>query len=119
MLPEANTRQFPSTWTKMAECQDHLLVQLPSNSQEYRGMESLFLTHMADKLVTICSIDRIQNHFLWDKYTRYNIVVFKFAILYTRCLLIASLRYHMFSGKAHAQNLRAFLLVNIEIDRHD
>uniref|UniRef100_UPI0035902285 protein mono-ADP-ribosyltransferase TIPARP-like isoform X2 n=1 Tax=Myxine glutinosa TaxID=7769 RepID=UPI0035902285 len=61
---------FPLTWLPMGPCQDFLQVAVGTADRAFRTVYSLFHKTMPETKAVIVDIFRIQNPFLWEKYTR-------------------------------------------------
>ena len=62
---------FPLTWLSMGPCQDFLQVAVGTADRAFRTVYSLFHKTMPETKAVIVDIFRIQNPFLWEKYTRF------------------------------------------------
>ena len=45
-------------------------VKLKPNSDEFKGVETLFRKTVTEERAIITSIERVQNPFMWEKYCR-------------------------------------------------
>uniref|UniRef100_UPI00398ECBC8 protein mono-ADP-ribosyltransferase TIPARP-like n=1 Tax=Pristiophorus japonicus TaxID=55135 RepID=UPI00398ECBC8 len=61
---------YPETWIPMDSSMDFIKVPMALDDKAYRVVHSLFHKTMAETKFIILSISRVQNQFLWDKYTR-------------------------------------------------
>ncbi|KAJ7337280.1 poly ADP-ribose polymerase [Desmophyllum pertusum] len=65
----ATSDKVPSHWSSMPSDEQYKRVALTAMSSEYKEVEMLFKRTMK-KNVTINSIERVQNPFMWEKYQR-------------------------------------------------
>ncbi|XP_078063990.1 protein mono-ADP-ribosyltransferase TIPARP-like [Mustelus asterias] len=63
-------RIYPETWIPMDPNVDFVKVPMSVEDKAYRVVYNLFHKTMLESKFIILSILRVQNHFLWDKYTR-------------------------------------------------
>ena len=68
-------RGVPPQWTDVPEDQEYNRVPLPEISDQYKLAESLFRESMSENKAVIVAIERVQNTFLWDKYSRYYMLI--------------------------------------------
>ena len=68
-------RGVPPQWTDVPEDQEYNRVPLPEISDQYKLAESLFRQSMSENKAVIVAIERVQNTFLWDKYSRYYMLI--------------------------------------------
>ncbi|XP_067880034.1 protein mono-ADP-ribosyltransferase TIPARP-like [Heterodontus francisci] len=72
-LPAASPdceRIYPETWIPMDPSVDFIKVPMALDDKAYRVVYSLFHKTMLETKFVILSIQRVQNQFLWDKYSR-------------------------------------------------
>lgn len=68
----AHHKYIPKHWSPMPPNKQYERVRLwEPHSSEFKGVEQLFRRTMND-YVTIVSIERVQNPFLFEKYCRYG-----------------------------------------------
>ncbi|XP_078389943.1 protein mono-ADP-ribosyltransferase TIPARP-like [Cetorhinus maximus] len=63
-------RTYPETWIPMDPSVDFIKVPMALDDKAYRVVYNLFHKTMQETKFVILSILRVQNQFLWDKYTR-------------------------------------------------
>ncbi|XP_067828123.1 protein mono-ADP-ribosyltransferase TIPARP-like [Heptranchias perlo] len=63
-------RTYPETWIPMDPNVDFIKVPMALDDKAYRVVYNLFHKTMLETKFVILSISRVQNQFLWDKYTR-------------------------------------------------
>ena len=68
-------RGVPPQWTDVPEDQEYNRVPLPDISDQYKLAESLFRESVSENKAVIVAIERVQNTFLWDKYSRYYMLI--------------------------------------------
>lgn len=71
----APNRGVPPQWTEVPEDQEYNRVPLHESSHQYKLAESLFRLTMSENKAIIVAIERVQNTFLWDKYSRYYMLI--------------------------------------------
>ena len=74
-MPSEASGSLPSNWSAVPPGEDYIRVQLSAASDEYQGVYRQFASSIQNVEATVLRIERVQNPFMWEKYTRYVYLV--------------------------------------------